>query len=153
MLYTLTNMYKINMVWTVNLIACVTFQTKLCCLVLILGLSRFKSSLLCWIKIKVNMPKSHKVLLSTFRNWRFQEIGFKKEIVDGTVFVSEVWFFYIWSDIVLKYKEKPVIIRYFSFSHYTNGSPCLLQKSFSSCSSIAPLKSSRRATYWAQRCT
>ena len=37
------------------------------------------------------MPKSHKVLLSTFRNWRFQEIGFTKEIVDGKVFVSEVW--------------------------------------------------------------
>ena len=67
-----------NTMWTVNLISCVTFQTKLCCLVLILGLSWFKSSLLCWIKIKVNMPKSNKVLLSTFRNWRFQEIGFKK---------------------------------------------------------------------------
>ena len=91
MLYTLKNMYKMNTMWTVNLILCATFQTKLCCLVLILGLSRFKSLLLCYIKTKVNMPKSHKVLLSTFRNWRFQEIAFKMEIVDGTVFVSEVW--------------------------------------------------------------
>ena len=101
------------------------------------------------------MPKSHKVglLLSTFHNWRFQEIGFKKGIVDGTVFVSEEWCEVcrrqihnikrddrIHGAFVLKYKEKPVIIRY--FSHCTNRSPCLLQKSFSSCSSIAPLKSS-----------
>lgn len=41
--------------------------------------------------IMATRESSHKVLLSTFRNWRFDEIGFKKEVVDGTVFVRKVW--------------------------------------------------------------
>lgn len=40
---------------------------------------------------KEKQPKSYKVLLSTFKNWNFPEIGFKKEVIDHAVFVSEVY--------------------------------------------------------------
>ena len=78
------------------------------------------------------MPKSHKVLLSTFRNWRFQEIGPGNWDLKRRLRMEQ--FSYrrcSRSEIVLKYKEKTSYnMLLFPLMHYTNRSPCLRQTTF-----------------------